>query len=73
MLSRTRKEIRTIENFYKEAGLCGEIENFYDKNTPSQLQAKKDRILLKKKAKLESSQKLEVKTTADKLQSDASE
>lgn len=29
LLSRTRKEIKTIESFYKEAGLDNEIEKIY--------------------------------------------
>jgi hypothetical protein len=29
LLSRTRKEIKTMESFYKEAGLDKEIESMY--------------------------------------------
>lgn len=57
LLSRTRKEIKNMESFYKEAGLDKEIENMYEKSCNTEPLAKKDRVLLKKKAKSEMSLK----------------
>lgn len=61
-----------MESFYKEAGLDQEIENIYEKNIGSEIIGKKERMLIKKLNKQELVNKAEVKTTSDKLQSDAS-
>jgi hypothetical protein len=61
-----------MESFYKEAGLDQEIENIYEKNVGSEIIGKKERMLIKKFNKQELVNKAEVKTTSDKLQSDAS-
>ncbi len=61
-----------MESFYKEAGLDQEIENIYEKNIGSEIIGKKERMLIKKLNKQELVNKAEVKTTSDKLHSDAS-
>ena len=57
LMHRTRKENKTVENFLKEAGVGKDFDSIYEKNTCNEPLGKKDRVLLKKKAKSDCSMK----------------